>query len=575
MQTFVEVLKTRATRTPDVRAFTFLSAGEAVESCTYGELHQRAQGIARGLAGREGGVLLLDPPGRGFIEALFGCFYAGVTAIPVYPPNPANQKRTLPRLHHMVEDAEPVGVVSTAATRGALAVLEEKLGLKGLDWVASDEVARVQSGEEGPGAEVSPGDVAMLQYTSGSTRTPRGVMLTHGNLVANSRGIQERFAHGPESCMVTWLPPYHDMGLIGGLLQPLYCGFPIVMMSPFEFLHRPGRWLRAISDFHGTTSGGPNFAYDLCVTKIKEEECRGLDLSSWDVAFNGAEPINPATLARFAARFSRYGFKQRSFFACYGLAEASLAVLLGSKADEPKVARLDGPALSQGEARAATAGSQALELVSCGRIIQEHSCLLVDPDTSAPVPEGRVGEIWVRGPSVAMGYWRRPEESERVFTGHLASGEGPYLRTGDLGVCWEGDVYITGRIKDLLIFRGRNYYPHDIEACVADSHPCLRRNACAAFSVSSADEERLAVIQEVDLERGADLDQAILEVRRAISQSCQLQVSAVVLVPPRTVPKTSSGKVQRQLARRLFLEDRLEAVASWRIVTPSAPPPSG
>jgi acyl-CoA synthetase (AMP-forming)/AMP-acid ligase II len=570
MNSFHAVLRHRAARQPDREAFTFLEDGEAETArCTYAELDQRARRIAARLQESEGSVLLLYPPGREFVEALFGCFYAGRVAIPVFPPDPMNLHRTLPRLQHIVRDARPGSVATTAVIQDAMSGLPEPLSeLSALPWLATDALS---TGEEAWREPERSGDaLAFLQYTSGSTRSPRGVMLTHRNLLQNSEFIAAAFEHSPASRGVIWLPPYHDMGLIGGILQPVFAGFPCALMSPLDFLQRPLRWLRAISRYRGTTSGGPNFAYELCVRKLRPRDCEGLDLSSWDVAFNGAEPIQEATLERFTAAFEPYGFRREAFFPCYGLAEGTLAVTCTRKARPPTIGRFDPDALSRGRLVPASPGAgQVSPLVGCGRPADDHRCLIVDPETRVRCPPGAVGELWVSGPGVAQGYWNHPDESLHTFQARLAdTGEGPFLRTGDLGSIVDGELYVTGRLKDVLIIRGRNYYPQDIEATVSACHAALRPNCAVAFTLPAQGEEQLVIVQEVKRAAAEDATDVILAIRRAVSQHNQLQARSVVLIPPRSLPKTSSGKLQRRLCRSLFMEGRLETVALWRLEPP-------
>jgi len=569
---FGQVLREHAERQPDAVGLIFLQDGDASEArITYRDLDRRARQIAAQLQGIRGNVLLIHPPGLEFIEALFGCFYANKTAIPVYPPDLFNLSRTLPRLQHMIKDARPAAVGTTGMIRARLAEFPDLPGeLANLPLVATD-VVESNEGDWQPGAREQ---IAVLQYTSGSTRAPRGVMLTHANLLENSRFIARAFENSPESRAVTWLPPYHDMGLIGGILQPIFVGFPCVLMSPMDFLQRPIRWLRAVSRYRATFSGGPNFAYDLCAKRIRPADCDGLDLSTWRVAFNGAEPVHHATLERFVTAFEPYGFQRKTFAPCYGLAESTLAVTCAPAGTDPTVQRFDSHALSEGSLKPISNRERGVSLVSSGHSADGHRCIIVD-STGRPAPEGQVGEIWVSGPSVARGYWGQPEESEDTFQAQLAeAGDGPFLRTGDLGAMLGRELYVTGRLKDILIIRGRNYYPSDIEATVAESHEALRLGCTVAFTVPVEGQERLVIAQEVSVDRMRDVDSVILAIRQAVTQSSELQVHAVVLLAPRSLHKTSSGKVQRSLCRSLFLERRLEIVAEWSLtpVTVEASP---
>jgi acyl-CoA synthetase (AMP-forming)/AMP-acid ligase II len=568
-RSFGEVLTRWASAFPEDEAFTFLGSREGQQTrWTYAELDRRARRIAGALAGFEGPVLLIEPTGPEFVEALFGCFYAGRPAIPTYPPHPMNPRSSLQRLRNIVADARPAVVASSARLAAVLATLRDDLPeLGALPLVITDTLA--ESERPGPLADVavdiSSDRLAVLQYTSGSTGDPRGVMLTHGNLLANTAFIARAFEHTRRSRSVTWLPPYHDMGLIGGLLQPVFGGVPCTVLSTLDFLKRPIRWLRAISQSRATISGGPNFAYDLCVSRITAEETRDLDLRSWVLAYNGSEPINPAVLQRFAEHFQAAGFRPEAFYPWYGLAESTLAVTLDRVGRRPLVEAVDRDALQEGRLVKAGAARRAEALlVSSGRPDPGHECLIVDRASGRPAAAGAIGEIWLRGPSVARGYWNREEETRATFDARLATGEGPYLRTGDLGAMVDGELFVTGRIKDVIIIRGRNHAPQDIEAAVASSHPALQAGAGAAFAVHEQGEERLVIVQEVESAEGLDGPAVMRAVRRAVAAASDLQPTAIALIGPRRMPKTASGKVQRQTCRRLFLEGALEVVAEWR-----------
>src|SRR5829696_2523632 len=466
--TLIELLDQRALQQPDQLAYTFLLDGETNElHLTYGELQRRAQAIGATLQriGAKGErALLLYTPGLDFIEGFFGCLYAGIVAVPAYPPDPARLNRTLPRLQAVITDAQATLVLTTSPTlEMAKLIFAEAPDLKALHWFATDIVAANVDEVSQPECARS-GDLAFLQYTSGSTGHPRGVMLTHANLLHNASLIFQVYEHTETDSYVSWLPVFHDMGFMMGVLQPLFAGIRSIVMSPTSFLQRPSRWLEAISRYKATTSGGPNFAYELCARKVGTAEREGLDLSSWQVAFNGAEPVRAGTLRRFAAAFAPCGFRAAAFRPCYGLAEATLLVSGWRQEGEPRVRALDAEALERHEAVDAADAARSRELVSCGLGVQ--TVLAVDPESGEPFPPGRVGEIWVAGPSVAQGYWERPEETAAIFgarladgTGaRLAGGNGPFLRTGDLGFVSAGEVFLTGRLKDLIILRGRNHY---------------------------------------------------------------------------------------------------------------------
>jgi len=567
-ETLVSLLRTRAAQSPALRGLRFLVDGEQEEvSLTFEELDRRARAIgaalqARGAAGER--VVLLYPPGLEYVSAFMGCLYASAVAVPAYPPEPARLARTLPRLQAMVADAGARFLLTTELILGmAEAVFEHAPELKDREWIATDALpAGSESAWRDPGAR--PGDLAFLQYTSGSTGTPRGVCLSHANLLYNSKLIQQGFEVDTSSVGVIWLPPYHDMGLIGGILQPIYTGFPVVLMSPLTFLQKPMAWLRAISRYRATASGGPNFAYELCVRKSTPEERAALDLRSWEVAFCGAEPIRKETLDRFAQAFEVSGFNPRAFYPCYGLAEATLIASGGKKRQPPVIAEVDRDALEAGRAAPAVSPSRATALVGCGQALEGQRIVIASLETGRAAAPGEVGEIWLQGPSVALGYWKREEQSAKAFQARLAgSDEGPFLRTGDLGFLKEGELFVTGRLSDLIIVRGRNHYPQDIEATLERSHPALRPGCGAAFSVKTEDGEQVVVVQELDRNASPEVARAALRaLTSAVAEQHGLRLHAAVLVRQGSIPKTSSGKVQRSACRTAFQEGTLEIVLS-------------
>jgi len=567
--TLVEMLRFRANERPAQKAYTLLANGEVEEaSLTYQALDCQARAIAAALqsvAAPGDRALLLYPPGLDYIAAFFGCLYASVVAVPAYPPDPLRLSRTLPRLQAIVADAQAAIVLTTSPILSIAEMLfDQAPDLKELLWLASDEVPDDKASQwQKPG--ITRDTLAFLQYTSGSTSAPKGVMLSHANLLHNLYFIHRYFEVTSENRGVTWLPPYHDMGLIGGILQPLYIGAFTVLMSPVDFLQRPLRWLQAISHYRATTSGGPNFAYDLCVRKITPEQRAALDLSCWDLAFNGAEPVRHETLERFAETFAPCGFRKEAFYPCYGLAEATLIASGGLKAAPPVAKTLDREALGRNHVTKVVATHpEAQTLVGCGHTLTDQRIAIVQPDTLHLCPAGHIGEIWVSGPSVARGYWNRPQETEQTFRAFVAdTNEGPFLRTGDLGFLEGGELFIAGRLKDLIIIRGRNHYPQDIEQTVEQSHPALRPGCSAAFSVQIEGQEHLVVAQEV--RRGvtdAELQKAIQTIRQALVEQHELQAHGVLLLKSHAIPKTSSGKVQRYACREGFLSDSLETVAT-------------
>jgi len=576
--TLIDLVRHRARHQGDDIAFTFLVDGENEQiHLTNGQLDRQARAIAAwlqssGLAGER--ALLLYPAGLEFVAAFFGCIYAGVVAVPVYPPR---RNRSLSRIQAVADDADAkVALTNDVVLRRVKSLIDETPRLKSLDWLST---SRTPSGleQKWENPDVKGRDTAFLQYTSGSTGTPKGVMLSHANLIHNSAVIAYAFEHTRSGLGVFWLPSYHDMGLIGGILQPLFVGRPNVLMAPMAFLQKPFRWLSAISRFGGTTSGGPNFAYDLCVRKIKPEQRKTLDLSSWQVAFNGAEPVREETLERFAEMFEPCGFRREAFYPCFGLAEATLMVS-GGYACRPPVSRcFDGAQLAAGRAIPAGNGETVRTLVGCGSAMPDQQLAIVDPETCTRCEDGCIGEIWAGGPSIAQGYWRKDDATKETFQARLSdTGEGPFLRTGDLGFLSNGELFVTGRIKDLIILRGANLYPQDIEETVQKSHSWLRPNAGAAFTVERDGREQLVIVQELLGRKGNDFEPVFDAICRAVSAEHEMTVDAIVLVKHRDIPRTSSGKIQRHACRKQYLEDSFSIVARWqagpRHVSPTARP---
>jgi amino acid adenylation domain-containing protein len=565
----IEILRERAGRQADKTAYRFLANGEDEEAAvTYAELDRRARALGaflqrHGAAGER--VLLLYPPGLEFVTSFLGCLYGGAIAVPAYPPR---TNRPDARLAAIAADARPRFAFTTPALASLSPVLAAQLpdlrpDLRKIEWVATEEIDSAEAERWAP-PDADPRQtadrIAFLQYTSGSTATPKGVMVTHGNLVHNERMIQLAFGQSEDSVIAGWLPLYHDMGLIGNVLQPLYLGATCVLMAPVAFLQQPIRWLRAISRYRATTSGGPNFAYELCVRKTDPASREGLDLSSWQVAFNGAEPVHAETLHRFAMTFAPYGFRSEAFYPCYGLAEATLFVTGGTPGQGAGVRLVDAEALSRNVVEPYGFGKSSRALVACGRPWLEQEVRIVDPESGEVLPDGQVGEIRIGGASVAAGYWNRPEESGEAFGGEDGQ---RLLRTGDLGFFAEGELYVTGRVKDLIIIRGRNHYPQDIELTAERSHLALRPGGGAAFSVDFEGEERLVIVHEVERSQRRDLGGVADAVRRAVAQEHEVPVHALALIKPGALPKTSSGKVRRRACRADFLAGRLETLEEW------------
>jgi natural product biosynthesis luciferase-like monooxygenase protein len=564
---FIDLLRQRAVQQPTRQAYTFLVDGQEKQAwLTYGQLDLQARAVAvllGAMGARDERVLLLYPPGLEYISGFMGCLYGRVVAVPVLPPR---FNRKMERILMIAADSEARIVLTTRAILSKMESSWEKASeLRSLLWVATDDLDLGQA-DDWLVPEVDGATLAFLQYTSGSTATPRGVMVTHHNLLYNERLIQAAFQQTKESLILSWLPFYHDMGLIGGVLQPLYLGAKCILMSPYAFLQRPLGWLRAISDYKVTTSGGPDFAYDLCVRKAAQEDCSTLDLSSWTVAFNGSEPIRPETINRFFETFGRFGFKRSSFYPCYGLAEATLLVSGGKRRSQPLVTTIDDEALKDNRVvNVQPGGADGYSLVTGGQIAAGQTVIIVDPESSTRCPADRVGEIWVSGPSVARGYYNRLEETLQTFQSYLAdTGQGPFLRTGDLGFIKDGELFVTGRIKDLIIIRGQNYYPQDIEATLQNSSAALRKGCGAVFSIEVDGQQRLAIVQEVIGRRPQNPGAIIESIRQAVSEEHQLPPYSICLIREGSIPRTSSGKIRRRECRTDFLAGKFDILAAWQ-----------
>ena len=555
--TFVDLLRDRAAKQPDRLAFGFLGDGENVtDRLTYGQLDERARTIAALLQSRyppDERALLLYPPGLEFISAFFGCLYAGIIAVPTHPPR---RDRALERWTRISTSCQAAIALTVSSL---LPNIESQRSP--LEYLATDNLDCTPGSDWQP-PELSGNTIAFLQYTSGSTGMPKGAIVTHGNLWHNARIIEQCFQPTPNSKAVSWLPAYHDMGLIGSVLEPIYLGSPMYLMSPLAFLQKPWRWLQAISRYEANISGAPNFAYELCVRKIKPERLAELDLSGWELAFVGAEPVRAETLAGFTRTFSPCGFRPEAFYPCYGMAEATLMVAGGLKTAVPTICPTNPKALEQNWVERVDRPSQSdRHVVSVGR--SRLDIKIVDPQSLAECLPDKVGEIWLSGASIVKGYWNLPQETQETFHTYLSdTGEGPFLRTGDLGFIADGELFVTGRLKDIIIIRGRNHYPHDIEQTVEQSHPGLKPSANAAFAVEVKGMERLIVVQEVERSylRQLDSDRVVQHIRRAVADRHGLQVYDAVLVSIGSVPKTSSGKTRRRECREAFLSSRLQRV---------------
>jgi acyl-CoA synthetase (AMP-forming)/AMP-acid ligase II len=551
-RSMIDILRDRAAELSDSTAFTFLENGEQ-EGATlaWSALDLRSRAIAATISTRidpGARVLILLPPGIDFVPAFFGVLYAGAIALPAYPPSGARNDRSSERLRGMIDDANVTLVLSSATVHARVAALDGVVpGIAALPWIDIETVEN-EMAEAWRIPPVHGDTIALLQYTSGSTSAPRGVMVSHRNLVENLSLGQALGAYQRDSVAVSWLPVNHDMGLINGVLQPVFSGYAAYLMSPAAFLQRPFRWLQAVSRYGATHSGGPNFAYDLCSRRITEEERASLDLSTWRVAYNGSEPVRPHTLDAFYRAFSVCGFQRTALRPAYGLAESTLLVTT-----------------TDAEGAFCMQASDGRLLVSSGSIC--NHIRIVDPATRVTLQEGTVGEIWVSGPSVARGYWNKPRETAASFSAYASdTNEGPFLRTGDLGLFQDGRLFVTGRIKDVLIVRGVKHYPQDIEVTAEHANAALRPGCCAAFGVERNGEERIVVVAEAEQRRLADekgIRDALISIRASVAERHQVSLCAVALVAPGSLPKTTSGKLQRFLCRSAFLSGEFDVLGAW------------
>ncbi|MFJ6837055.1 fatty acyl-AMP ligase [Streptomyces sp. NPDC091209] len=584
-RSLVDLLTAHASRQPDRTAYRYLVTGDCdgeIQDISYGRLAERSRAVAawlqeRGLAGSR--AMLLYPPGIEFICGYLGCLSAGVVAVPGLPPQGRSQNhRALLRMKRLIADADAKVILGGREVIATLATMAEHLPeLAEITCVATEDIPDEAAGSWRE-PDITADSIAFLQYTSGSTSAPRGVMVTHGNLLDNERVITERMGHTPDvieeyghELFVSWLPVYHDMGLIGPVLNATYLGVTATLFSPLHFLQRPERWLTAISRYRPHTSGGPNFAYELCLKNATPDVLDGLDLSRWKVAFNGAEPVRAATLRRFTETFGAAGFRREALYPCYGLAEATLIVTGSSVQAPPTLVAAAAPAIATDgttdgagggpHAGAAEARSADAAAVGSGRPGPGITVVIADPERQEELLEGEVGEIWVTGASVAKGYWRNALATRETFRATLKGREGRFLRTGDLGFLRDGELFVTGRLKDLMVIDGRNHYPQDLELSAEMSHWALRPGCTAAFSVDGGGEgEQPVVVAETAPEAAGESEKIIDLIRGAIGEAHGLPVRDVVLVHPGTIPKTSSGKIQRRASRAAYLDGTLSLV---------------
>ncbi len=580
--TIIDFLRDRAARNADDLAFRFMGNGELdgpITEWTFSELYHQSAGVAedlleQGLAGLS--VLLVFPPGLDFVKAFYGCLLAGARAVPVPLPNP-NSKNPFGR------------ILNTARVSGATTVLtNQQLAEMASNMEAEMPVTlkavtdRIASDLPLSGPEVDMDKIAYLQFTSGSTGHPKGVSISHGNAVSNLRVMGQMLRIKSTKPAIVWAPHYHDLCLVGHVLGPVYYGFESILMSPMDFLLKPVRWLRIMSHYKVVNTACPNFGYEYSARRIKPEECEGLDLSHWKIAGNGGEPVLAQTMEIFNKKFEPYGFKPQAFMPTYGMAESVLFVGgLKSMSEPPKVLRLNAEGLETHKVQILDNNEPGgRNAISCGSPGAGHQVIAVDPVTLTKSDTDQVGELWVKGPSVPVGYWEQPEVSEATFGGYLAdTNEGPFLRTGDLGFIADDEIYITGRLKDLIIIAGRNHYPSDIELTVQHSGAPVRLGSCAAISERINGVEELVVIAEVDERQLPDENQsedtsgqslekfwtsAVMKVQGAVSKGHGLSAGSVVFVEPRSLEKTSSGKPRRSYYQKLFLKGELAVVHEKR-----------
>lgn len=565
----LDLMRQRALSQPQRCAFIYLHEGEnEAARLTFGELDQQARvlgGLLQSMKVKGERALLIYPAGPEFAAAFFGCIYGEVIAVPITPPNPARLGRSLPLFQAVVRDAQPVLALTTRSVLDKFEpLLASNPGLKSLRWIATDTLSP-EMAQEWRESRPGGGSLAYLQYTSGSTSLPKGVMVSHGNVLYNAGCLEADWEHTHDSVIINWLPHFHDFGLLYGYVQPVYSSIPSVLMAPTAFLQKPVRWLNALSCYEGTHTAAPNFAYDLCVRKTTSEQRAALTLNKWRVAGNGGEPIRRDTLERFSHAFEGSGFRPNAFCPGWGLAEGTLRVTGTRHADPPIYKMVKSSELRRRRVvELPEPEEDAQTIVGSGSPADGTEIVVVDPESLERCPPDTVGEVWVSGLCVTQGYWCKPEETRETFEARLANtGEGPFLRTGDMAFLKDNVIFIAGRLKDLIIIRGSNRYPQDIELAAERSHPATRPGCSAAFTIEVKGEERLVLVQEVD-DRADDLDAIITSVRHAVASSQDVQAYAVMLIKSGTIPKTSSGKIQRRACREDFLAGRLETLAEWR-----------
>jgi acyl-CoA synthetase (AMP-forming)/AMP-acid ligase II len=568
--TLVDSLRDRAKQQPDRIAYIFLKDGETKEeTITYQQLDQQAKAIASQLTSLQSNnapVILIYPYDQSleFITAFFGCLYAGAIAIPCHPPQ---NLLAIKNLQGRLTSSQAKIILTTqkllTKTKHQLdSEVSSQLFWLNTENIKSNEAVDYQI------PQFTPDHLAFLQYTSGSTGIPKGVMVSHQNLISNQQMLQLAFAGNSQSIGVGWLPLFHDMGLIGNVLHSLYLGIPCVLMSPLAFIQKPIRWLQAISHYRGTISGGPNFAYDLLCRQVTEAQKQHLDLSSWELAFTGAEPIRQETIKQFSNYFADCGFRREAFYPCYGMAEATLFITGGLKNEAPIIKYVEEKALEQNRVVLSTTAKPGYRsVIGCGRAWLDEKIVIVDPQSLTLCLPHQVGEIWVAGSGVAQGYWQQQELTQQTFQAYLSDyPEQPFLRTGDLGFLDNQELFITGRLKDVMMFWGFTCYPHHLEQTVQQSHPAFSLNSGAAFSINIAGEEKLVIVQEIErsYRNCLDVDEVIETIRWRIFAEHFVDVYAIALLQPGSLPKTSSGKVKRSFCKEQYLNQNLKTISLWQ-----------
>lgn len=582
--TISEILKYRAMQQPEQSAVVFINSNQEETLVSYAQLDTRAKALAseiqRALQPQER-VLLLYHPSVEYIVAFFACLYAGVIPVPVYPPDSKN----LQRLLVIMKDCKATVALSTAKVISYVNKLSSNTlsnqvrkdsidFLSKINWISTDTIDNAASSAY-KNYEAKPEDVVFLQYTSGSTGHPKGVILDNNNLIDNLKVTKQSFnIYDTNTKVISWLPPYHDMGLIGGILQPVYSGIELIAMAPMTFLKRPYVWLSEITKRGKegpVITGAPNFAYDLCLGKITEEQFAQLDLSNWTVAFTGAEPVRYETLVKFSEKYKAVGFEFENFSPVYGLAEGTLLASSGDMSKAPNLLTVNKKHIKAHIVEVLEDGitENAIKVMSCGTAEEGHRIAVVNPETLEPCDDLNVGEIWLKSPSVAKGYWNKPELTETQFKAYLPdTKEGPFFRTGDMGFLYNDELYVSGRLKDMIIIRGKNYFPQDIELKVEQADESLREGCGVAISTEIDNEEQLVIIQEVKREylKTIDVEKVQQAIRRAVFADIGIQPQNIVLIKPSTLPKTSSGKLQRSQAKTYYLEGAFQSLDTQKTI---------